>query len=97
MQEVLWLKCVKFISFSIMQEYIRTVWMLLECVYLEVKQGGYKTLEKKMGRKTFFWSVFGWVEREENKWWGPSVFSTDIPKGFLPKMEKKLKGENMAT
>ena len=26
-----------------------------------------KNFREKMGRKTF-WSVFGWVERKENKW-----------------------------
>ena len=48
-----------------------------------------------MGRKTF-WSVFGWVQRKENKWWGSSVFFPDPPKSFLPKLEKKLKGQNEA-
>ena len=41
-----------------------------------------------------FWSVFGWVRRKENKLWGPSVFSLDLPKNFLPKMKRKLKEEN---
>ena len=46
--------------------------------------------EEKMERKTFR-SMFGWVEREENKWWNPGVFSLGPPKSFLPKMERKLK------
>ena len=44
--------------------------------------------------KNLFWSVFGWVERKENKWWGLDIFFLDQPKNFLSKMEKKLKGEN---
>ena len=48
---------------------------------------------EKMGRKTFL-SVFGWVGRKENKWWGPNDFSSDPPKNFLSKMKRKLKGEN---
>ena len=46
--------------------------------------------------KTFL-SVFGWVERKENKWWDLSVFSPIPQKGFLPKMERKLQRENGAT
>ena len=49
---------------------------------------------RENGKENFFWSVFGWVRRKENKWWGPSVFFPDPPKSFLPKMERKLKGEN---
>ena len=62
---------------------------------MEVKQGEWKTLERKWEWK-FFWSVFGWVGRKENKWWGLVVFSPDPPKSFLPKIERKLKGENKA-
>ena len=39
--------------------------------------------------KTFL-SRFGWVERKENKWWNPDVFSSDPPKSFLLKIERKL-------
>ena len=35
--------------------------------------------------------MFGWVRRKENKWWGSSVFSLDLQKCFLPKMERKQK------
>ena len=49
-----------------------------------------KNYEEKMERKIFR-SMFGWVEREENKLWNPSVFSLGPPKSFLPKMERKLK------
>ena len=48
---------------------------------------------EKMGRETFL-SVFGWVRRKENKWWGSSVFSLGPPKSFLSKIERKLMGEN---
>ena len=33
-----------------------------------------KKFGKKIEMKTF-WSVFGWVERKENKWEDPGVFS----------------------
>ena len=51
-----------------------------------------ENFEEKMGRKTFL-SMFGWMGRKENKLLGPSIFSPDLPKSFLPKMERKLKGE----
>ena len=38
--------------------------------------------------------MFGWMEMKKNKWWGLSVFSPNPPKNFLPKIERKLKGEN---
>jgi len=41
-------------------------------------------LEKKWNEK-LFWSVFGWVERKEIKWWDPGVFSPGPPKIFSPK------------
>ena len=47
---------------------------------------------EKIGRKTFL-SMFGWMGRKENKWWGPCVFFLDPPKSFLLKIEKKLKGK----
>ena len=47
---------------------------------------------EKMERKTFL-SVFGWVERKKNKWWGLGVFSPGPLKRFLPKIERKVKGE----
>ena len=37
--------------------------------------------------------MFGWVEKKENKMWGPGVFSLGTPKCFLPKMERKLSGD----
>ena len=46
--------------------------------------------EEKIQRK-FFWSMFGWVRRKENKWWNPGVFFLGPLKTFLPKMERKLK------
>ena len=37
--------------------------------------------------------MFGWIRRKENKWWGLGVFiSPSPPKCFLPKIEKKLIG-----
>ena len=57
--------------------------------------GWMENFGEKIGRKTF-WSVFGWVGRKENKLWGPSVFSPGPPKSILPKLKKKLKGENEA-
>ena len=43
---------------------------------------------EKMGRK-FFLSVFGWVERKENKWWSLGVFFLGPPqKYFLQNGEK---------
>ena len=56
--------------------------------------GWMKNFGEKMGRKTFL-SVFGWVGRKENKWWGLGIFSPDPPKSFLHKMEKKLDGGNV--
>ena len=47
-------------------------------------------------RRKIFWSVFSWMGRKENKWWGLGVFSLGPPKIFLPKMERKLKRENDA-
>ena len=52
--------------------------------------GWMKNFWKKIKMKTF-WIAFGWVERKENKWWDPGVFSSGLPKNFLPKMERKLK------
>ena len=49
--------------------------------------GWMENFEEKMERKTF-WSVFGWVGREENKWWGPSVFSSGPQKFSLQNGEK---------
>ena len=57
--------------------------------------GWMKNFGEKMGKKTFL-SVFGWVGRKENKWWGSGIFFSGPPKSFLPKMERKLKGENKA-
>ena len=53
-----------------------------------MKQGEWKIFERKWKGK-LFWSVFCWVERKENKWWVFGVFSLDLPKRFLPKIEKK--------
>ena len=55
--------------------------------------GWMENFEEKMGRKTFL-SVFSWVGRNENKQWGSCVFSLGLSKSFLPKMERKLNGEN---
>ena len=42
-----------------------------------------------MERKTFLKCV--WLGREERKkWWDLGVFSPDLAKSFLPKMEIKL-------
>ena len=49
-----------------------------------------KNFGEKMGRKTFF-SVFGWVGRKENKWWGPGVFFLSQPKSS-PQNKEKTKG-----
>ena len=54
--------------------------------------GWMENFGEKMGRK-FFLSVFGWVGRKENKWWGSCIFSPGPPKSFLSKIERKLKGE----
>ena len=48
-----------------------------------------KNFGEKIGEKTFL-GVFGWVRREKNKWWGPSIFSLGSPKYFLSKIERKL-------
>ena len=37
------------------------------------------------------------MERKENKLQGAGVFSLGSPKSFLPKLDRKLKGENEAT
>ena len=62
--------------------------IILGCVCLEVKQDEWKTLERKWEGKLFK-SMFGWVRRNENKWWGLVVFSPVLPKRFLPKMRRK--------
>ena len=36
--------------------------------------------------------MFDWMEKKENKWWGQGVFSPDLSKNFLLKMERKLSG-----
>ena len=51
---------------------------------------------EKMRWKTFL-SMFGWVRRKENKLWSPGIFSPSPPKYFIPKIKRKLKGENGAT
>ena len=64
-----------------------------------------ENFREKMGRKIFLecvWlggeeSVFGWVGRKENKWWGLGIFFPNLPKSFLSKIERKLKGENETT
>ena len=55
-----------------------------------------RKLWRENGKENFFWSVIGWVERKENKCWGLGVFSPGPPKSFLPKMKRKMKGENEA-
>jgi len=55
-----------------------------------------RKLWRENWKEIFFWSVFGWVKRKENKWWSLSVFSPNPLKSFLPKMERKLNGENRA-
>ena len=59
----------------------------LGCVCLEVKYGGQKTLDRKQEGK-IFQSVFGWMERRENKLWDLSVFSPDPSKSSLQNEEK---------
>ena len=54
-----------------------------------MKQGGWKTLERKWDGK-LFWSVFSWIGRKVNKWWRLNIFSSSPPKCFLLKMERKL-------
>ena len=56
--------------------------------------GRMENFGEKIGIKLFFFSVFGWVGRKENKLWGLSVFSPGLPKSFLSKMERKLRGRN---
>ena len=50
-----------------------------------------KNFGEKMGMKTFL-SVFGWVGRNENKWWGSGVFFLDPPKKFSPQNGEKTEG-----
>jgi len=51
---------------------------------------------EKIERKSFL-SVFDWMEKKENKWWGLGVFFSNPSKSFLLKIERKLKGENVST
>ena len=44
----------------------------------------------RKNRRKKIWSVFGWMERKENKWWGLGVISLSPPKSFLSKMKRKL-------
>ena len=44
-------------------------------------------------KEDFFLSVFSWVRRKENIWWGPGVFSSSPLKCFLSKMKTKLSGD----
>ena len=46
--------------------------------------GWMENFGEKMRRKTFL-SVFGWLERKENKLWGPGVFSPGLHIVFFPK------------
>ena len=51
--------------------------------------GRMKNLGEKSGELTFL--VVVWLEGgREKKLWGPSVFSPDLPKYFLSKIERKL-------
>ena len=49
--------------------------------------------ERKWVGKTF-WKVFGW-EGEGKMMMGPGCFLLGLPKSFLPKMWRKLVGENL--
>ena len=49
-------------------------------------------MERKWEGKLFS-SAFGWMERKENKLWGLGIFYSGLPKSFLLKMRRKLKGE----
>ena len=53
------------------------------------KIGWMENFGKKMGMKTF-WSVFGWVEKKENKLYDLGVFSSDPSKSFLSKTKRKM-------
>ena len=57
-----------------------------------MKYGVWKVLERKWEGKLFL-SAFGWMERKENKLWGLGIFYSGLPKSFLLKMRRKLKGE----
>ena len=46
--------------------------------------GWMENFKEKMERKTFL-SVFGWVGRNENKWWDLDIFSPGPQKVFSPK------------
>ena len=39
---------------------------------------------KRKYEEKFFWSVFDWMGRKENKKWNLSVFSPDSPKVLSP-------------
>ena len=75
-----------------------TIFFSYKCFALRVcffgsEIGWMENFRENMGRKTFL-SVFGWIRRNENKWWSPGVFFSNLLKSFLPKMGRKLKGEN---
>ena len=62
-----WVKIQILFTFMLIADVLGLIFILdLECVCLEMKYGGWKTLEKKIRMKTFL-SRFGWVGSKENK------------------------------
>ena len=50
-------------------------------------------MERKCEGKLFS-SVFNWVRRKENNWWGPCVFSPEPTNMFTPQNgQRKLSGD----
>ena len=62
------------------------------CLF-EGEIGWMKNFGEKIRIKTFL--AYAWLGGEERKkWWGPSIFSSGLPKSFLSKMKRKLREEN---
>ena len=64
------------------------------CVCLEMQYDRWKTLERKWEGKHFLVCLVGWGERKING--GARVFFSWANQKVLPKIKRKLKGENGA-
>ena len=75
-----WVKIQILFTFMLIANVLDLIFILdLGCVCLEMKYGGWKTLEKKIRMKTFL-SRFGWVGSKENKSLFGFIFSiTQFP------------------
>ena len=73
----------------------RTFVFLVEWILGRMKKK-FKERERERERMSKkFWRVFGWEVERGKEWWGQGVFSSGLPKNFLPKMGRKLGGRSL--